>query len=94
MTSQEYADNLIGYLDAARTTKTLTIGDLSNVLHALHHMHENVPENTVLDEDSNSPVNGEHNIAFWIEPDNSIQWYLGAVDDINSDFLLVYSSTN
>ena len=60
--------------------KILTIRDLSNVLHALNHVPENVHENTMLDEYTNSVVIGEHIIAFWIEADNSIQWYLGVVD--------------
>ena len=33
--TKEYADNLITYLDSARTCRTITLDDLSNVLHGL-----------------------------------------------------------
>ena len=61
------------------------------MLHALNHVPENVHENTMLDEYTNSALIGENIIAFWIEADNSIQWYLGVVDGVNSDLSLQVS---
>ena len=33
--AEEYADNLISYLDSARSIKSITLTDLNNVLHGL-----------------------------------------------------------
>ena len=85
---------LIGYRETARTTKTLTIGDLRNVLHALNHVPEKVPENT---------YNAWWKIPIhlwlvnkllpsgYLEADKSILWYLCVVDGINSDLTLQVS---
>ena len=51
--TKEYADNLITYLDSARTCRTITLDDLSNVLHGLSGKAKNgtnteVPSSTEL----------------------------------------------
>ena len=33
--AEEYADNLISYLDNARSVRSITLNDLNNVLHGL-----------------------------------------------------------
>ena len=74
--TQEYAENLITYLDTARCTKTLTLQDLNHVLTGLTAQ--------VLNKNSSNTTQdftiGEHIAAFWIE--DQYKWHLGVVETI------------
>ena len=74
--TQEYAENLITYLDTARCTKTLTLQDLNHVLTGLTAQ--------VLNKNSSNTTQdftiGEHIAPFWIE--DQYKWHLGVVETI------------
>ena len=96
LSSQEYADNLKSYLDTARSVKSLTINDLSNVLHGLSAT--SIPVNTSTSAASapdydpihetsitdNSYKVGEHIAELWWES-NMCMWHIGVVDKVNDD---------
>ena len=84
--AEEYADNLISYLDNARSIKSITLTDLNNVLHGLTMTPflKNDIENT------NSFVVGEYVAAFWFE-DTTYEWYLGVIEHINPSNTIVVS---
>ena len=71
----EYADNLISYLNGASTCRTITLSELSNVLHGISG--KSGKQSTCSGEHDNTLSIGEH-VAFWEEKD--FQWSLGVVD--------------
>ena len=72
----EYADNLISYLNGASTCRTITLSELSNVLHGISG--KSGKQSTCSGEHDNTLSIGEHVVAFWEEKD--FQWSLGVVD--------------
>ena len=76
--AEEYADNLISYLDNARSIKSITLTDLNNVLHGLT-MTPFLKSDV---ENTNSFVVGEYVAAVWFE-DTTYEWYLGVIEHIN-----------
>ena len=76
--AEEYPDNLFSYLDNARSIKSITLADLSNVLHRLTMTLwcKNDIENT------NGFVVGEYIAAFLLE-DTTYKWYLELIEDIH-----------
>ena len=70
----EYADNLISYLDGARTCRTITLSELSNVLHEISG--KSGTQSTCSGEHDNTNSIGEHVVAFW----EDFKWYLGVVE--------------
>ena len=83
---QKSADNLISYLDNARSIKSITLTDLNNVLHGLTMTSflKNDIENT------NGFVVGEYIAAVWFE-DTTYEWYLGVTEHINPSNTIVVS---
>ena len=83
--AEEYADNLISYLDNARSIKSITLTDL-NVLHGLTMTPflKNDIENT------NGFVVGKYIAAVWFE-DTTYEWYLGVIEHINPSNTIVVS---
>ena len=61
--AEEYAHNIISYLDNARSVKSITLTDLNNVLHWLTMtlLFKNDIENT------NGFVVGKYTAAVWLE---------------------------
>ena len=97
LTTEEYVDNLTTYLSNARSCKTLTIQDLTNVIYgiAAKAARENECDNVCLTKGENSDSGystqlhpGEHIIVFWVEG-NDIKWYLGILDYIKEDKAIV-----
>ena len=88
--SQEYYDNLTSYLSNVRSIKTLTLSDLKNVLHCLANKNAE-PDNSEIETEINKPdfVLGEHVIAFWVNTNSVKQWYLGIVEKIEADGLII-----
>ena len=74
--TSEYVDNLISYLDGARTCRTITLSELLNVLHGISA--KSVTQSACSGEYDNTLSIGEHVVAFWEE--KFFQWYLGVVD--------------
>ena len=76
--AEEYDDNLISYLDNARSIKSITLPDL-NVLHRLTMtlLSKNDIENTT------DFMVGEYIAAFLLE-ETTYEWYLGLIEDIHT----------
>ena len=83
--AEEYSDNLISYLDNARSIKNIT-ADLNNVLPRLTMtlLFNNDIENM------NDFVVGEYIAAFSLE-DTTYEWYLGVIEDIHPINTIVIS---
>ena len=79
-------NNLISYLDNARSIKSITLTDLYNVLHGLTMtpFRKNDIENT------NGFVIGEYIAAVWFE-DTTSERYLGVIEHINPSNTIVVS---
>ena len=85
--TKEYADNLITYLDSACTCRTITLDDLSNVLHGLSGKAKN-GTNTEVPSSTELPFAvGDYVAAFWF--DGQYKWYLGVVDNVREDIVTV-----
>ena len=85
--TKEYADNLITHLDSARTCRTITPDDLSNVLHGLSGKAKN-GTNTEVPSSTELPFAvGDYVAAFWF--DGQYKWYLGVVDNVREDIVTV-----
>ena len=96
--TEEYAENLISFLNNARCCKTLTVDDLNNVMRGIVSRSTN-DENDVNDTTDKQSLEslscnedafkvGDHVIAFWIEG-NETQWYLGFIDGMVGDNPLI-----
>ena len=70
-----YVDNLISYLDGTRTCRTITLFELSNVLHGISGKFGT--QSACSGEHDNTLSIGKHVVAFWEE--KGFQWYLGVV---------------
>ena len=103
LSTNEYADNLSTYLSSARSCKTLTIQDLSNVIHGIaakasadlehcdgisEEQQTNIDSSCVSEQETCQLQPGEHIIAFWIKG-NDIKWYLRIVDRVKIDKVVV-----
>ena len=94
LTSTEYAENLMSYLNSARCCKCKTVDGLHKVIHGIAGQTDVVE--TVVDKESDKGEGqtdtkymlGEHVIAYWLERHN-VRWYLGIVGAEKSDKLLI-----
>ena len=87
LSSDEYANNLISYLDNSYSQTSITITDLQKVLTALNQ--EQLPEKqTNLNLMCFRP--GDYVAAFWIDSSGKYKWHLANVVEIcsNDTFLL------
>ena len=73
--TSEYVDNLISYLDGTRTCRTITLFELSNVLHGISG--KSGTQSACSGDHDNTLSIGKHVVAFWEE--KGFQWYLGVV---------------
>lgn len=97
LSTDEYAENLISYLDTTRSCKTLTIIDLNHVLNDLSSINKTTTDSDIQQvipqtpnqgtSQNSSHYVGEHIIAFWLS--KSYQWYLGVIDKVSTDNLEV-----
>ena len=85
--AEEYADNLISYLDNARSVRSITLNDLNNVLHGLANT---IPLVNPDSQNKDGFVIGEYVAAFWLEG-ATYKWHLGVVENIHSDQTIVIS---
>ena len=85
--AEEYADNLISYLDNARSVRSITLNDLNNVLHGLANT---IPLANPDSQNKDGFVIGEYVAAFWLEG-ATYKWHLGVVENIHSDQTIVIS---
>ena len=77
LANEEYAENLMQYLDNARNIGSISVDDLNAALLGIQHL----PQVSGEPSDSDSHV-GEH-IAVLIKDDaNNISWSLGIIDSV------------
>lgn len=96
LTSTEYAENLISYLNSARCCKRITVDDLRNIMHGIAGRTDSAETVDLVEKESNTMEKqkekqynlGEHVIAFWLEG-NVAKWYLGIVEAEKCDKLLI-----
>ena len=90
LSSEDYVENLMCYLDTARSCKSLTMTDLNHVLRGLAPKLPEVLQDTpsVSDGDGiQKPFSvGEHVAVFWL--DQVYQWHLGVVENLMEDGVL------
>lgn len=85
LSAEEYADNLMSYLDRSRATKSLNMNDLQHVLVAMTSSEDDTDTEMEVAE-SIDYIPGEHVISAWRDYDgNTIAWYLGIIDEAKED---------
>ena len=89
LTTDEYAENLIPYLDTARSCKKLTMNDLNNILFGIVSSVTPSSTSTSSSEYTNF-VAGDHIAAFWFEHGKH-EWFLGIIDTVVSDSIITVS---
>ena len=99
VTTDEYADNLMAYLDTARSCKNITMTHLNNILFGIasHVAPLDFSISGRSEEETNFMV-GDHIAAFWLTEE--YQWHLGIIDTVVDDakikvsYILRVESTN
>ena len=96
LSNEEFAENLVSYLGIARKT-TISPVDLENAISKItgskfsqmlpgnlsnRFSESDFPEETLV-----KP--GEHIAVFWIEKANNILWYLGIIDDVKEETVML-----
>ena len=71
------------YFDGAKTCRTITLSDLSNVMHGISGKSMTATNNGTIDTTSETLHIGEHIVAFCNE--NGFQWYLGVIDHFDEN---------
>ena len=83
LSTDEYAENLITYLDTARSCKNISMNDLNNILFGIASSVTPSSTSTSSSEYTNF-VAGDHIAAFWFEHGKH-KWFLGIIDTVVSD---------
>ena len=97
LSNEEFAKNLVSYLGSARKTTTISPVDLENAISKItgSKFSQMLPENlSNRFNESDFPEEtlvkpGEHIAVFWIEKANNIVWYLGIVDDVKEETVML-----